>query len=123
LRKAGPRSGQNQPRSSHQNIPTEAARNEPWFVPPIVVPILIAISVARYVFFALSEDSTMDDPGEELLARNMVDVHGAEAATIVRANARGAAVAGQPVQAKSWIRVLGIIQRSQALKSSARLRP
>ena len=54
----------------------------------------------------------MDDPGEELLARNMVDVHGAEAATIVRANARGAAVAGQPVQAKSWIRVLGIIQRS-----------
>ena len=51
-----------------------------------------------------------DDPGEELLARNMVDVHGAEAATIVRANARGAAVAGQPVQAKSWIRVLGMIQ-------------
>ena len=57
----------------------------------------------------------MDDPGEELLARNMVDVHGAEAATIVRENARGAAVAGQPVQAKSWIRVLGAIQRSQAL--------
>jgi hypothetical protein len=72
--------------------------------------------------FALSEDSTMDNPDEELLARNMIDVHGAEAATIVRANARGAAVAGQPVQAKSWIRVLGIIQRSQALKSSARLR-
>jgi len=39
----------------------------------------------------------MDDPDEKLLARNMVDVHGAEAATIVRANARGAAVAGQPV--------------------------
>ena len=64
-----------------------------------------------------------DDPGEELLARNMVDVHGAEAATIVRANARGAAVAGQPVQAKSWIRVLGMIQRPQTIKSSARLRP
>ena len=64
-----------------------------------------------------------DDPGEELLARNMVDVHGAEAATIVRANARGAAVAGQPVQAKSWIRVLGMIQRHQTLKSSTRLRP
>ena len=57
-----------------------------------------------------------DDPGEELLARNMVDVHGAEAATIVRANARGAAVAGQPAQAKSWIRVLGIIQRHQTLR-------
>jgi hypothetical protein len=64
-----------------------------------------------------------DDPGEELLARNMVDMHGAEAATIVRENARGAAVAGQPVQAKSWIRVLGIIQRFQTVKSSARLRP
>ena len=64
----------------------------------------------------------MDDPDEKLLARNMVDVHGAEAATIVRANARGAAVAGQPVQAKAWIRVLGIIQRCQALKSSARPR-
>ena len=64
-----------------------------------------------------------DDPGEELLARNMVAVHGAEATTIVRANARGAAAAGQSLQAKSWIRVLGIIQRAQALKSSARLSP
>ena len=64
-----------------------------------------------------------DDPGEELLARNMVDMHGAEAATIVRANARGAAVAGQPGQAKSWIRVLGMIQRHQTITSSARLRP
>ena len=65
----------------------------------------------------------MADSGEELLARNIVDVHGAEAATIVRANARGAAVAGQPAQAKSWIRVLGMIQRHQTIKSSARLRP
>ena len=90
-----------------------------------MVPIPIAISLARYVSFrTLSEDRTMaDDPGEELLARNMVAVHGAEATTIVRANARGAAAAGQPLQAKSWIRVLGIIQRAQALKSSARLSP
>ena len=65
----------------------------------------------------------MDDPGEELLARNMVDVHGAEAATIVRANARAAAVAGQPLQAKSWIRVLDMIQRQQTIESSTRLRP
>ena len=64
-----------------------------------------------------------DDPGEELLARNIVDVHGAEAATIVRANARGAATAGQPLQAKSWIRVLNIIQRHQTIESSTRLRP
>jgi hypothetical protein len=68
--------------------------------------------------FALSEDSTMDDPDEELLARNMIDVHGAEAATIVRANARGAAVAGQPAQAKSWIRVLGAIQRQLAERAA-----
>ena len=60
----------------------------------------------------------MDDPGEELLARNMVDVHGAEAATIVRANARGAAVAGQTAQAKSWIRVLGAIQRQLAERAA-----
>ena len=52
-----------------------------------------------------------NDPDEELLARNMIDVHGGEAAVIARGNARGAALAGQPVQAKSWIRVLGIIQR------------
>jgi TPR repeat protein len=64
-----------------------------------------------------------DDPGEELLARNMVDTHGAEAATIVRANARGAAVAGQPGQAKSWIRVLGMIQHHQTITSLARLPP
>ena len=125
MRKAGPRSGHNQPRRSHQNIPTKAARNEAWFVPPIVVPIPIAISLARYVSFrTLSEDRTMaDDPGEELLARNIVDVHGAEAATIVRANARAAAVAGQPLQAKSWIRVLDMIQRQQTIESSTRLRP
>jgi hypothetical protein len=48
---------------------------------------------------------------EGLLARNMIDVHGAQAAGIARENARGAALAGQGVQARSWIRVLGIIQR------------
>ena len=53
----------------------------------------------------------VNDPDEELLARNMIDVHGGEAATVARGNARGAALAGQPVQAKSWIRVLGVIQR------------
>ena len=50
---------------------------------------------------------------EELLARDIIDVHGAQAAIIARENARGAALAGQPAQAKSWIRVLGNIQRYQ----------
>jgi hypothetical protein len=53
------------------------------------------------------------------LARDMVDVHGREAPTVARANARAAALAGQAMQARSWIRVLGIIQRQQASKASA----
>jgi hypothetical protein len=52
-----------------------------------------------------------DDPDEALLARNMTDVHGRDAATVARGNASAAAIAGQPAQAKYWIRVLGIIQR------------
>ena len=55
-----------------------------------------------------------NDPDEQLLARSIIDVHGGEAATIVRGNARGAALARQLTQAKTWIRVLGIIQRQQA---------
>jgi hypothetical protein len=54
------------------------------------------------------------EPDERLLARNMIDVHGAEAAAVARSNARGAALARQPVQAKSWIRVLGLIQQHRA---------
>jgi hypothetical protein len=54
---------------------------------------------------------------EELLARNMMDVHGTEAATLARENARGAALAGQSAQAKSWIRVLGSIQKSMQSSS------
>ena len=64
----------------------------------------------------LRELTMADDPDEASLARNMIDVHGAEAAVIARGNARDAAVAGQATQAKSWIRVLGIIQRQQADK-------
>jgi len=55
-----------------------------------------------------------EDADEQLLARSIIDIHGGQAATIVRGNARGAALAGQLVRAKSWIRVLGIIQRQQA---------
>ena len=52
-----------------------------------------------------------DDPNEPALAHSMIEVHGAEAAAVARGNARQAALAGQPMQARSWIRVLSIIQR------------
>ena len=56
---------------------------------------------------------------DHALVRDIIEVHGREAATVARENARSAALAGQAAQAKSWIRVLGIIQRRQAdLKSS-----
>jgi len=58
-----------------------------------------------------------DDSDEQRLARNIIEVHGMEAAIIARGNARGAALAGQPLQAKSWIRVLGIIQQQQAARN------
>ena len=48
---------------------------------------------------------------EQALARDMIDVHGPEAASVARVNARGAALAAQTSQAKFWIRVSGIIQR------------
>jgi hypothetical protein len=57
------------------------------------------------------------------LARDMIDVHGQEAATVARANARAAALAGQAEKAKSWIKVLGAIQRQQAGKVSASWAP
>jgi hypothetical protein len=53
------------------------------------------------------------------LARDMIDVHGRKAPAVARGNARAAALAGQAIQARSWIRVLGIIQRQQAGKASA----
>jgi hypothetical protein len=52
------------------------------------------------------------------LARDMIDVHGTQAATVARENARAAALAGQVERAKSWIGVLGIIQRQEARRIS-----
>jgi hypothetical protein len=49
-----------------------------------------------------------DSSDDHNLARDMIDVHGQEAA-----------LAGQAEKAKSWIRVLGAIQRQQAGKISA----
>ena len=60
-----------------------------------------------------------DGSDDHKLARDMIDVHGREAATVARGNARAAALAGQAIQARSWIRILGIIQRQQAGKASA----
>ncbi len=58
-----------------------------------------------------------DGRDEETLTRDMIEVHGTAAATVARDNARAAALAGQAAQAKSWIRVLGVIQRQQAGKT------
>jgi hypothetical protein len=55
-----------------------------------------------------------DDDGAGKLARDLIEVHGNDAPTIARGNARTAALAGQPMLAKSWIRVLSMIQRQQA---------
>jgi len=55
-----------------------------------------------------------DGADQQRLARDLIEVHGNEAPTIARGNARAAALAGQPIVAKSWIRVLSIIQRQQA---------
>ena len=57
-----------------------------------------------------------DDDGAEQqrLARDLIAVHGNEAPAVARGNARTAALAGQLVLAKSWIRMLSIVQRQQA---------
>ena len=59
---------------------------------------------------------TADGADEQSLARDMIDVHGAEAAVVARDNARIAALAGQRPQARSWIRVLGLIQQRRTVK-------
>jgi hypothetical protein len=46
----------------------------------------------------------------------MVEVHGREAVTIARDNARAAALARQLQQAKFWLRLVDLIQRQQAYK-------
>ena len=55
-----------------------------------------------------------DGADQQRLARDLIEVHGDEAPTVARGNARTAALAGQRALAKSWIRVLSIIQRYQA---------
>ena len=69
---------------------------------------------------AIDEMVITDSADEPSLARDMIEVHGWEAATVARDNARTAALGGQISQAKSWIRVLGMIQRQQAAKAPPR---
>jgi hypothetical protein len=53
----------------------------------------------------------IDSSDDRKLSHDMIDVHGTKAAAVARDNARAAALAGQTAQAKSWISVLGLIQR------------
>lgn len=65
-----------------------------------------------------------DDSDDDTLARDIINVHGPMAAGVARDNARAAVVAGQGIQARSWIRVLAIIQRQQAgQRSTTRTSP
>jgi xanthine dehydrogenase molybdopterin-binding subunit B len=57
---------------------------------------------------------TSDEADDHLLAHDMIEVHGGAAVTVVRSNARSAALAGQIDRAKAWIRVLTVIQQQQA---------
>jgi hypothetical protein len=55
-----------------------------------------------------------EDADEPALALDMIEVHGASAAIVARENARIEALAGRGPRAKSWMRILGIIQRRQS---------
>lgn len=68
---------------------------------------------------AIDEAAENDRPShEQALARDMIEVHGAEAATVARSNARSAALAARLAEAKSWIRLLTLIQQQQADKKT-----
>jgi hypothetical protein len=62
---------------------------------------------------------TVDGDDEQLLAQDMIDVHGALASGVARGNVRVAALAGQRPQARHWLRVLGMIQQMQTGKPAA----
>ena len=62
----------------------------------------------------IGDTADHDGADQQRLARDLIEVHGNEAPAVARGNARTAALAGRPIVAKSWIRVLSIIQRQQA---------
>jgi antitoxin (DNA-binding transcriptional repressor) of toxin-antitoxin stability system len=66
---------------------------------------------------ALAEEGALPGGADAAsLARDMIEVHGGEAVTIARHNARAAALVSQLQQAKSWLRVVDLIQRQRADK-------
>jgi hypothetical protein len=65
-----------------------------------------------------SSVETTEPADESRLACDMIAVHGIDAPAVARGNARSAALAGQDVRAKSWVRVLAIIQRRQKATNS-----
>jgi hypothetical protein len=60
-----------------------------------------------------------NDPHDDALAHDMIEVHGSAAAAVARANARAAALAGTIALAKSWIGVVGAIQRQAPRRNIA----
>jgi hypothetical protein len=62
---------------------------------------------------ALESTQPTEHGDDARLARDMIAVHGIEAPAVARGNARSAALAGQGARARSWIKVLAIIQRHQ----------
>ena len=59
----------------------------------------------------LSDGTPQPSHTGEQLARDMIEVHGADAARVARDNARAAARAAQFLEARKWLRVVELIQR------------
>ena len=69
------------------------------------------MTVPHPPLFTIIKEIMADDAAQCALAHDIVAVHGTGAAAVARQNARSAALAGQPAQAKSWIAVLSCIQQ------------
>ena len=117
MRATGRKGGRKKrPTLAHPAILTEEARYEELVRSADCHPYpdrreLGGVRLAPRIPLKLASPTMAGDSDEQRLARSIIEVHGMEAATVARGNARGAALAGQLAQAKS---LLGIIQRRQA---------
>jgi hypothetical protein len=61
----------------------------------------------------IQSGDTTDDQSRRSndLARDMIEVYGDPAVAVARENARVAALAGDIVKARGWLRIVGCIQR------------